>query len=339
MLLKTPQFWQHFGWKSTLLWPLSRVYYIVYRLRQINSTSKLLPLPSIVIGNLTAGGAGKTPSVQAIIPLLKSLKMKPAILTRGYGAKLNAGIQVDIKYHTASHVGDEAMMLAQEHPVLIGSNRIQTATRAKAAGYDIVVCDDGLQNIHFHAHINILVINGSFGLGNKMLLPAGPLREPFEAGLAKASAVLIIGKDQHNLHNAIHSHRSNLPIFQASIVANHADVVQLTKRPVVAFCGIANPEKFKQTLLDQNLNIREFKSFNDHHPYRKKEIQAIASHAQSLNANLVTTEKDLNRLQANAWASAFDISTLRISLEFNSRQKQILTNFIQTKLAKAKLTH
>lgn len=281
--MKTPKHWQSNSLISKLLMPVGCLYGSLTQLRLKLKKSPKANVPVICIGNITAGGTGKTPVSISIAKMLGTEMFHPFFVTRGYGGKMQ-NVLVNNKKHSATEVGDEPLLLSQQAPVVVNANRYEGAQMAEREGADIVIMDDGFQNPSLHKDVSFLVFDGHYGIGNGKLIPAGPLRETFENGIKRADALVILGKDKHNL-----AERSKLPVFFA-----HTEAVQtsLHHPDVIAFAGIGHPQKFYHTLAQQGFNILETIDFPDHHFYTTIELENIIKRAQSINAEIYTTSKD-----------------------------------------------
>ncbi len=167
---------------------------------------------SFCVGNIVAGGAGKTPTALAIAELLKQSGARPVFVTRGYGGSERGPLQVDATGHTAKDVGDEALLLARVAPTWVGRDRA-AAIRAAEHNASHIIMDDGLQNPHVHPDHALLVIDGESGLGNGHVIPAGPLRETFEEAIKRVAAIVLIG--EHDMQNV--TKRTQKPVIRARI--------------------------------------------------------------------------------------------------------------------------
>lgn len=300
--MRTPKFWYNENKTvlSFLLRPISWIYGSTRELISAHSKTWHAPVPVICIGNLVAGGHGKTPMAISICNALKLNNKIVHFISRGYKGSMSGPILVDPKSHTAKEVGDEPLLLSKIAPTWISANREAGIKLAYKMGAEIIVMDDGFQNPSVKKDLSILVIDGEVGFGNGNLIPAGPLRENIATGLLKANAVVIVGKDILNLRNTLTnvvSKTSNTPIriYNAEIKPD-AGSQSLQNDKVIAFAGIGRPEKFFNTLIDMSCNIIEKKNFADHHKYSKKEIAKLLNLAEEKNAKLVTTSKDYVRL-------------------------------------------
>lgn len=286
--MKTPSYWQSNSLISKLLSPIGWIYGFLTQARLKLKQPQKADIPVICIGNITAGGTGKTPVSISIAKMLTGEMYHPYFVTRGYGGKLQ-NIIVNNKKHSAAEVGDEPLLLSRQAPVVVNANRYQGALTALKDGADIIIMDDGFQNPSLYKDLSFLVFDGTYGIGNGKILPAGPLRETFSNGLKRADALIILGKDKHNL-----AQKSGLPTFYG--YAEAAQTCNLDNPNVLAFAGIGHPQKFYHTLSQQGFNLLKTIDFPDHHFYTNAEIENILKQAQSLNAQIYTTSKDFVKI-------------------------------------------
>ncbi len=290
--MKSPAFWQDpgspLGW---LLAPLGWAYAGATAWRLAHADPWKAPVPVICVGNLTAGGAGKTPIVRDLTRRLRAAGRNAGILSRGYGGTEQGPLKVDPARHSASLVGDEPLLLARDAPCWVARDRAAGAKAMAADGIDLIVMDDGLQNPGLIQDLAIIVADGATGFGNGRAVPAGPLRESVDAGIGRAAALIVSGGDRRGL---IQRFSSQVKTLQASVAIRET----LPSTPLLAFAGIGRPEKFRATLADAGANIVAFQSFADHHAYTPVELSSLADRAGELGAQLVTTEKDWVRLSA-----------------------------------------
>lgn len=319
--MKTPSHWQSENALSTLLTPLSWVYAFSAAMHRKLTSAERAPLPVISVGNLTAGGAGKTPTTLALVPLLQSLGHVPHILTGGYGGdSLHAHrVMAEDDYR---RVGDEALLLLRAAPTWVGRNRLASSVAAAGAGASIVVCDDALQHHALHKDVSLLVIDGGFGFGNGKLLPAGPLRERLSQALLRVDAAILIGDDTQHL-----STRLPCPVFRARLVPK-VDVSDIKNKRVVAFAGLGRPQKFFDTLAGLGATLVATHPFPDHYPYAEHELVALQAQAEKNGATLITTEKDAVKLPAS-WRER--IETLPVALQFET--PEAVAEWLKTTLA------
>ncbi len=290
--MRAPDFWRRDGTRARLLQPAGLLFGAWGRLRRGIANPWRAPVPVICVGNIVAGGAGKTPVALAIAALLAERGRNPHFLTRGYGGRIAGPVRVDPTLHDFAAVGDEALLLAAMAPTWVARDRAAGARAASAAGADAVVMDDGLQNPGLAKDVSLIVIDGGFGFGNGRLIPAGPLRETLDDAIPRARAAVIVGDDRCGAEAAL---RGRLPILQARFVpAPSAE--PLAGRAVVAFAGIGRPEKFFGTLQDMGCRLVGAHGFPDHHMFTISEIAAIVEEAAAAGAEPVTTTKDAVRL-------------------------------------------
>lgn len=295
--MRTPDFWNQDGLLPTLLTPVSLLYDLVARLDRRRGRQWRAPVPVICVGNLTAGGAGKTPTAMLAAELLIRAGIDVHFLSRGYGGKIAGPVQVDHQKHRAGEVGDEPLLLAALAPTWIARDRVAGAKAIVEAGAEAIIMDDGFQNTDLQKDFNILVIDGGFGFGNGRLLPAGPLREPVASGAARADFALIIHTDGDQRVSLLLP--PSLPVFEARVVPA-ISAEGYGGRRVFGFAGIGRPEKFAATLRAIGADLVGFQAFPDHHVYREDEIMAVIEAAVAEDARAVTTAKDAVRLPALA---------------------------------------
>ena len=286
-----PSFWQMRHHPLSLaLTPLAWLYGGLETARRRLTHAQHPGKPVICVGNLTAGGAGKTPTVRWLAEKIAAQGHQPAILSRGYGGSEKGPLKVDRQTHHATHVGDEPLMLAADWPVYIGADRMQSLRLAVQDGADVLIKDDGFQNPSLAHHFNLIVVDGASGLGNQRLLPSGPMRQPLSVALERLDALLVIGEARHHslafLMDAVDAFGK--PIFHGRVQATgHGS------GKVHGFCGIARPQKFQASLVAQGYEIDGFTSFADHHDFTEAEAATLLAHDKPL----ITTEKDMARLQ------------------------------------------
>lgn len=301
--MRAPDFWQSGGALSALLAPAGCLYALGGRLHHAMAAPRAAAMPVICVGNLVAGGAGKTP---VVLSLGAKLAARPALagrvhaLTRGYGGELTGPVRVDPPVHDAWKVGDEPLLLARQLPTWVARDRVAGAAAAVSAGANLLILDDGLQNPTLLKDLSLIVIDGGAGFGNGRVIPAGPLREPITDGLARADAVIIVGDDRTDAAARIAKLRPDLPILHARLVPLAASAAALAGKRLVAFAGIGRPQKFFDSLRELGGDIAATRSFADHHPYSLKDATALIALAGEHDARLVTTAKDAVRWPGDA---------------------------------------
>lgn len=298
MKLATPRWWYSrdrrvMPMTRGLLTPLSWIWAGVTA-RKIAKTTPFDPgAPVICIGNLTMGGAGKTPVVREI-----ARRVGGHVLTRGYGGREAGPLRVDRTRHNAADVGDEPLMLATDLPVWVSRDRPAGARAAAAAGAHVIVMDDGHQNPSLRKTLSLVVVdgetrNGEWPFGDGRVFPAGPMREPLQAGLARAdAAIVLLPADLDAPDPELLQALAETPV----LVARLQPAAPPPPGPVVGFAGIGKPWKFERALQAAGADLADFAPFPDHFAYDAATLKLLADRAAQFNAGLVTTEKDWVRL-------------------------------------------
>jgi tetraacyldisaccharide 4'-kinase len=321
--MREPAFWWRApGLASALLAPLGAAYGAVAA-RRMAQAGERAGAPVICIGNFTLGGSGKTPAAIAVAQLLTAAGRKPVLLTRGYGGSAAGPVTADPARHTAADIGDEALLLAQAAPTVVSRDRVAGAKAAIAAGANTIVMDDGLQNPSLAKDLTIAVVDGRRGVGNGKVFPAGPLRAPLEAQLARCDALLVIGEIADATAISAQAERRGLPVFHGTLMPDRAALGELASRGVLAFAGIGDPEKFFATLADAGINVAARRSFPDHHRYTQAEAGELIMQAERQGVRLVTTEKDHARLRGEPSLAALceRAHVLPVRLQINEQQR------------------
>ncbi len=282
--MHAPDFWRSRGPLARLLAPLGGLYgaSVAWKARTARPFDPGVPV--ICIGNLTAGGTGKTPVAIAIARALMARGKRPFFLTRGYGGR-EKGPALAARVHSAARMGDEALLLTRTAPTVVSRDRAAGARLAVEKGADVIVMDDGHQNFTLKKTLSLVVVDAQTGFGNGLMIPAGPLREPVARGLARADAVILVGEGNPGLQDIA------VPVLRADMIADGAAFAGMR---VFAFAGIGRPEKFVASLEQAGADVIGSCFFPDHHPYQPGEIEQLRIVAG--DAALVTTEKDFVRL-------------------------------------------
>jgi tetraacyldisaccharide 4'-kinase len=327
--MKTPAFWSRRRptMLARALQPIGALYGWTTASRMAEAGVRA-PAPVICVGNFVAGGAGKTPAAMALGQLLIAEGRRVAFLSRGYGGeKRREPVQVDTSAHSAAIVGDEPLLLARIAPCWVGADRVRSAKLAVEAGAEALVLDDGLQNPSLVKDLAIAVVDGETRFGNGLCLPAGPLRAPVTTQARHVRALILVGGDDAAARE-IEAVSLGKPVLRASLEPDALAAAPLIGREIVAFAGIARPEKFYATLRRVGAQVVATRDFPDHHLYRPHEIEALMEEAARRGALLATTEKDRVRLSTK---QARAILTLPVTLRFEEPRlvKRLLRRAIE----------
>jgi len=304
---RPPKFWRsRVGLLALALSPWAALYGAAAAAR-LRRAAPSAALPTIAVGGLTLGGDGKTPATLALARMLLDHGERPAILARGYGGARESAdpLRVDPARHAADDVGDEALLLAAVAPTYVGGDRAASARRAQTQGATVLLLDDGLHGRHLEPDLSILVVDAGYGAGNGLCPPAGPLRAPLAAQLARIDAAILIGDGEPPAWL-----RQKL-LTRASLAPDPAAAAALCGARVFAVAGIGRPEKFARSLKQVGAELFGFRWFADHHEYSQEELARLECEARRLSSRLVTTEKDARRLGARR---GFEV--LPVTLDF-----------------------
>ncbi|WP_339132721.1 MAG: tetraacyldisaccharide 4'-kinase [Candidatus Electrothrix sp. GW3-4] len=307
--------------------PFSPLYSAAMRVREYfyqkgTFKSTAFEVPVISVGNLTMGGTGKTPMIQYLARLLQQQGYRPAIISRGYGGATKERINIvsdgkDILLG-ADYVGDEPRMLAETLPgilVLTGIVRKLPAAKAIKMGADVLLLDDGFQHMAIRRDLDIVLFNTDKLAGNSRVFPGGDLREPINA-LKRCHVFILTGTDEQNKKRAenfkavLNEKFPDKPVFfshntPTGLVLQKTDgkksvtqLEELADQRCFAFCGIARPEGFKQTLNKLNIEPVALRALPDHYAYAAKTVRQLITEAQQARARyFLCTEKDLVKLR------------------------------------------
>ena len=315
-----------------LLSPISYLYGKIVCYRWEKTKSYKSQIPVICIGNFTVGGAGKTPTSLYICNLLIELGERPVFLSRGYGGTEKGPRIVSFDFDHSGHVGDEPLLLAKSAPTVICANRAKGAEfieQHDELDPSVIIMDDGFQNPGLHKDLNIVVIDAMSGIGNGRVFPSGPLRAPLDFQKTKADILLTIGK-------------SSLPRIETPEALNISATIEPVseqqdwlKDPIIAYTGIARPEKFYKTLQELGANIKQTFSYPDHHQFSEKEVKMLLNKSKSHSYKLVTTEKDFVRLrnsEENYKELRASSNVVKVDLSLSQKDRESLKQVISDML-------
>lgn len=329
--MRAPRFWWRApdrpGLLPRLIAPLGWLY-AAGTARRLQQPGYAPGIPVICVGNLTAGGAGKTPTVIALIDRLSVRGRKVHVVSRGYGGSLEGPVRVEEARHTAAEVGDEPLLLSAFAPVWVARDRAAGVRAAEAAGAQVIVMDDGFQNPSVKPSFSLVVVDAAKGFGNARCIPAGPLREPVATGLSRADLVLTIGDAAaQSQFDATWGRAIPVPRLTGALLPLQMGMDWKGER-LLAFAGIADPSRFFATLRAEGADLVRGEALADHEMLSETLLRRLEAEAAVAGAQLVTTEKDaarlplhwrpkvltlVVRLKVNDW-SALDVQLDRLAL-------------------------
>lgn len=268
---KLQALWERRSLWASLLLPLSGLFCLVvglrrYAYRQGFLSRTRMPVPVIVVGNITTGGTGKTPLVIAVINILKQAGFKPGVISRGYGGKASSWPQQVRPDADPVIVGDEPVIISRRTgcPMAVGPDRVEAA-RSLLAHHDcdILISDDGLQHYALEREVEVVVVDGVRRFGNGWCLPAGPLREPVSR-LTEADLIVTNGEPVGDEYPMDYVGRQWVNVKDNS---RTAEMAQFAGQRVHAIAGVGNPQRFFNMLRSEGLDVIEH-TYPDHHVFR-----------------------------------------------------------------------
>lgn len=319
MVSEAPPFWwEKPGLQSALLYPAGWVYGRVARQIMEKRRRSAATVPVICVGNFTVGGSGKTPTALALADAVEARGLKPGFLTRGYGGNVRQPTVVDPAHHSARYVGDEPMLLAGRALTVASPDRPAGAELLVSEGADVIIMDDGFQSARLVFDHAVMVIDARKGVGNGRVFPAGPVRAPIVDQLRHADSLLVVGEGTGADRIIRLAARAAKPVHTARLVPLSPE--RLRGRNCLAFAAIGDPDKFFETLGASGIRVAHAKGFPDHHTFADDEIGELIDEADLYGLSLVTTAKDLVRLQGGhgrAHELASRAEVLEVRLDFD----------------------
>ena len=311
MNFKKPKFWdlKKPTFLSYILLPFTIFIKINNFFLNYFPASKIKKIKTICIGNIYIGGTGKTPTTVKLYNIFKNLNYKVVSGKKYYKSQI-----------------DEQIILDKKTKLITAKTRKKIIKKAIDLNYELIVFDDGLQDKNVNYDLKIVCFDTKSWIGNGKLLPAGPLRENLNS-LKKYDAIFLKNNnDFDKIKKILINFNPAIKIFTFDYVITNLNKFNLSDN-FISFCGLGNPENFKEILLNQNFSIIDELFFPDHHNYKEIEINNILKKAKELNAKIITTEKDYVKIPKKF---ENDISYLDINLKIRDEEK--LINFLKLKL-------
>ncbi len=295
MKILKPKFWSKVNLISLILFPFSLITLIIYFLKRIIIQGENFKIPIVCVGNIYVGGTGKTPLSIYVFNLLKKNNYNPVLVRKYYRSQAD---EIDL---TKSKI----------KKLITHKKRISAIIKAKRSKHDVIVMDDGLQDVSIKKKLNIVCFNSLDLAGNGFLLPAGPLREPL-LSLNREDIVVINGKRNIAFERKIKKQSKRIKVFYSNYEIE--SFKKLKKKKLLAFAGIGNPDSFFEILSRNKFIVDTKVSFPDHYKYKIDELNNLKEIAKKKGLSLVTTEKDFFRIKKLGIKNIYYISvTLKIS--------------------------
>ena len=322
--MKTPSHWyKEYSLLSSLLHPLSYLWITISFLRKTFKKKYYFNTPIICVGNVIAGGGGKTPLVIEICKYYKKNKTNIHIIYKAYKTKINNKVINVNSFQKNNYIDDEAILISKYAETWVCKKRKYGIQAAIKSGAELIILDDGLQDTSIVKNVNILVSNKNQGNGNNKIIPAGPLRETISSATKKSSCIFFYGK-KNEFIKYFNNYKKN--IFFGEIIIDYKKLVKIRRKKIIAFAGIAHPKNFFKQLDNQNLNLIDTISFPDHYRYKENDIKKILLLCEKNCAIPVTTYKDYVKIPDDLKK---DFSVIDINIKFD---KEKFFSFINKKI-------
>ena len=277
--------WKSKNFLNLLLFPFSILYYLCFIIYKISNKEKKCNIPVLCVGNITLGGAGKTPTVIEIRQILTKNFKKIFVLTRGYKGTAKGPLIVS-KDHSFHEVGEESLLHSHFGLTCVSKKKFSGAKFCEAQGGKLIIMDDGLQSIDIKKNCKVLVIDSDYGFGNKNIFPSGPLREPISSGIKNCDLILIIGNNSNIFE------KNMIPKQKVFMAKKEISIESCKNKNLFVFSALGNNTNFHNSLLHSGFTIKRTKSFSDHYIFKKNDILSILNLAKKENLTVVCTKKD-----------------------------------------------
>ena len=277
--------WKSNNFLNLLLFPFSLLYYLCFVIYKISNKEKKCNIPVLCVGNITLGGAGKTPTVIEMRQILTKNFKKIFVLTRGYKGTAKGPLIVS-KDHSFHEVGEESLLHSHFGLTCVSKKKILGAKFCEAQGGKLIIMDDGLQSIDIKKDCKVLVIDSDYGFGNKNIFPSGPLREPINNGIKNCDLILIIGNNSNIFE------KNMIPKQKVFMAKKEVLIESCKNKNLFVFSALGNNTNFHNSLLHSGFTIKRTKSFSDHYIFKNNDILSILNVAKKENLTVVCTKKD-----------------------------------------------
>ena len=297
-----PKFWDKnkISFFSILLYPVTLLIKLLIFFKRYLTKTHQCVIPVICVGNIYLGGTGKTPLCIEIFSILKNLNMSPVFIRKKYNS-----------------FQDEVNLQKQLGPIYQNKKRIKALKEAIQNKANVAILDDGFQDFSINKNLSIVCFDEKQWIGNGLVIPAGPLREPLSA-LRRANCAIINGNKNIDIENVILNHNKKIKIFYTEYLPQN--IVEFQNKKISAFAGIGSPENFFNLLKNNNIDVIKSVKFPDHYNYSEKELNNLINQAKEKNSVLLTTEKDYLRINENFRKK---ISFLKILVNIKDKDKFI----------------